>query len=207
MSELYLLRHGETAGQSSVRFYGSTDVPLSALGEEQMKRTGEALAGISFRTVVTSPMRRSREGADIVLNGRPADLVVVEDFREIDFGDWEGLTAGEIAERHPELYRVWRIEGCLSRFPGGDSREEFRERVRKAAKTVFGNIRLPALAVLHKGVIRCILSELLDIPYSDLSERRIELGSIHRLRKVDDGWMLLEENVTGHLGEYRIENS
>jgi len=207
MSELYLLRHGETAGRSSVRFYGSTDVPLSALGEEQMRRAGGALAGVCFRTVVTSPMRRSRESACIVLNGRTADLVVVEDFREIDFGDWEGLTDGEIAERHPELYRVWRIESRLLRFPGGDSREEFRERVMRAAGAVFGNIQLPALAVLHKGVIRCILCELLGVPYSDMSDRRIELGSIHRLRKTAGGWVLLEENVTGHLGEYRMENS
>ena len=207
MSDLILLRHGETAGQSSIRFYGSTDIALSELGEKQMSRSAEALRALSFKTVITSPLRRSRDGASIVLDGRSPEPVVVEDFREINFGEWEGLTTVEIEERYPDLYRKWKEHGSLSGFPGGDLRAEFFERIVTAAKDVFNRIEMPALAVLHKGVIRGILSALLDIPVSDMTDKHIELGSIHRLGKISCGWSLLSENETGHLGEYRISNS
>jgi len=207
MSDLILLRHGETAGQSSIRFYGSTDIALSELGEKQMSHAGEALSELTFKTVITSPLRRSRDSASIVLDGRSPEPVVVEDFREINFGEWEGLTTVEISERYPDLYRKWKEHGSLSGFPGGDLRAEFFERAVTAAKDVFNRIEMPALAVLHKGVIRGILSALLDIPVSDMTDRHIELGSIHRLGKISGGWRLLSENETGHLGEYRISNS
>jgi len=206
-SDLYLVRHGETAGQSSVRFYGSTDVPLSDTGRRQMEMAAAALMGIPFRTVITSPLVRSREGADIMLDGAGVTPVVVEDFREIDFGDWEGLTVGEIEESDPEGFRIWRVEKRLTGFPGGDSREGFHRRVRSAARSVFSNIELPALAVLHKGVIRGILCELLGLGISDLANHTIELGSIHRLDRAADGWTLAGTNETGHLGDYRMEGS
>ena len=206
-SELVLVRHGETAGESSIRYYGATDIPLSDLGRRQMMSAGNALRGIAFRAVVTSPLRRSREGASLVLDGYETADVVVEAFREIDFGDWEGLTADEIAERHPELYHEWRVHGRLDGFPGGETRKKFYTRIAKAADDVFSDMGLPVLAVLHKGVIRGILSHLLDVPPGNLADQRIELGSIHRLRRSATGWELVAENETAHLGELRIEHS
>jgi len=207
ISELVLVRHGETAGESSIRYYGATDIPLSDLGRQQMMRAGDALRGIHFRAVITSPLKRSREGASLVLNGYKTADVVVEGFREIDFGDWEGLTADEIAERHPELYHEWRVHGRLEGFPGGEKREDFYSRIAVAAEDVFSDIGLPVLAVLHKGVIRGILSHLLGVPPGNLADQRIELGSIHRLRKLAAGWELVVENETAHLGELRMEHS
>lgn len=208
MSELILVRHGETAGESSIRYYGSTDIPLSDAGRMQMKLAGEALRDICFRTVVTSPLSRSMEGASIVLGGaNGVTTVVVEAFREIDFGDWEGLTAREIESRFPETYREWREHGRLEAFPGGDSRAGFTQRVMEAAGTVFEDIELPALAVLHKGVIRSILFRMLGEEARTLIGDRIELGSIHRLRRNGTGWTLAAVNETVHLGDYRMEHS
>ena len=207
MSDLILLRHGETAGKSSIRFYGSTDIALSKHGREQMRLAGEALRELSFRTVITSPLQRSRESALIVFNGHSSEPIVVEDFREIDFGDWEGLTESEIAELDPEGYRAWKESGSIARFPGGDSKAEFFNRIKMAAKRVFTRAEHPVIAVLHKGVIRGILSALLNIPVTELKNHPIELGSIHRLCKSSDRWKLISTNETEHLGEYRIEHS
>ena len=207
MSDLILLRHGETAGQSSIRLYGSTDVALSELGRKQMCRAGEVLRKKSFKTVITSPLRRSLESAFIVLDGLKPEPVVIRDFREIDFGAWEGLTAEEIAERDPDCYRDWKESGSLLQFPGGESKEEFFRRVARAAKNVFSHVEQPVLAVLHKGVIRGIMATLLDISITDLTHHPIELGSIHQLCKLSDSWKLISTNETEHLGKYRIEHS
>lgn len=207
LNELVLVRHGETAGESSVRYYGATDIPLSDVGRRQMISAGEALKDIAFATVIASPLCRSQEGVSLVLNGRGRDVRIVDDFREIDFGEWEGLTAREIEERFPALFREWKTRGLFDGFPGGDTREGFKRRVADAAETVFGSIELPALAVLHKGVIRGILAHLLGIPYGELLDHGIELGSIHRLSKNGGGWTLVSTNETAHLGPLRMEYS
>ena len=207
MSDLILLRHGETAGQSSTRFYGSTDIGLSELGREQMRRAGEVLRELSFRTVITSPLRRSYESASIVSNGLTPEPVVIKDFREINFGEWEGLTAAEIEECDPDGYRTWKEFGTLSQFPGGDSKEAFYQRVSAAAKYVFTHVERPVLAVLHKGVIRGILAALLNSSPVKFTHHPIELGSIHRLSRTPVCWKLLSTNEIGHLGECRIKHS
>ena len=207
MSDLILLRHGETAGESSIRFYGATDIALSEFGRNQMKRAGTVLHNTSFRTVITSPLRRARDSASIVLDGRSTPVTIIEDFREVNFGEWEGMTGEEIAERDPPKYRDWKEYGRLVQYPGGDVREEFFSRVGKAALEVFNSVEIPALAVLHKGVIRGVLNALLGIPLENMTHHPIELGSIHRLSKPDGSWVLTAENEIDHLGELRKEGS
>ena len=96
MCNLVLLRHGETEGQSSIRLYGATDIGLSELGKNQMRRAATVLKQETFKTIVTSPLRRSRDSASIVFDNHDSGTVIIEDFREINFGDWEGLTKQEI---------------------------------------------------------------------------------------------------------------
>ena len=93
LRRIVLIRHGETDGESSVRFHGSSDVALSEAGRAHLRAAARTLRGEVFDLVVASPLRRSWEAAWIVSGGAPVRLE--EDFREIAFGRWEGLTAGE----------------------------------------------------------------------------------------------------------------
>ena len=127
MSRILLIRHGETEGESSVRFHGRTDVPLSDSGRKQMRAAAARLPDEGFDLVVASPLSRAWEAARIVAPHRPISLEA--DFREIDFGRWEGLTAEEIEARDPALYRVWRARDENFEFPGGERRGDFRGRV------------------------------------------------------------------------------
>ncbi len=206
---LVLLRHGETSGQSSIRYYGATDIPLSDLGREQMRRSKEALRDFDFKRVFVSPLDRSQESARLALEGVTNGLrhEIIEGFREIDFGIFEGLSEEEIADRYPDYHQRWLVERKLDAFPEGDSREGFVGRVQETALQVFGDSELPAIAVLHKGVIRGILSALLGIPNEELMGRSIEMGSIHVLERNGGGWRLVLANETDHLGDLRIAHS
>ena len=113
------------------------------------------------------------------------------------------MTKEEIESSDPGGYEKWLETGMQARCPGGDSRGEFYNRIMKAALDVLDSAELPILAVLHKGVIRGILSALLDKAPNELTGHRIELGSIHRLEKSSGKWELIGSNETGHLGEYR----
>jgi len=158
LRRILLVRHGETDGESSIRFHGSTDVDLSAEGREQVARAGRQVRLQPIDLVVASPLRRSWRGAWIAGGGAPVRLE--SDFREVDFGRWEGLTAEEIQARDPILYQDWQSGAEGFGYPGGESREDFRARVGQGLERLLAADVHSALLVLHKGVIRVIAEHL-----------------------------------------------
>lgn len=207
-NDLYIVRHGETTGISSERLYGSTDIDLSDLGREQMRRVGDRLQGITFAQAFASPLSRSRESVEIILSGRGPEIEIIEGFREISFGRWEGWTFEEAAERDPENHAEWKKGSLDFRFPEGDHKQDFFNRKAATARDIFTDCQLPALAVLHKGVIKGVLAALLKITLDEVSPMFVELGSIHRLRRAaDSSWTLLGTNEADHLGSAHIPSS
>jgi probable phosphoglycerate mutase len=182
LRRLVMVRHGETVGKSSIRFYGATDVELSEEGRLQMRRAADALRGEDFDLVVASPLKRSWEGAWIVAGGAPIRLE--GDFREIDFGRWEGLTGEEIEASDPVLYREWQSRLGGFDFPGGERRADFRERVLGGLRRVLESGAASALLVVHKGIVRTIAQELLG---QALEESCPELGASVGLSRNSDG--------------------
>ncbi len=204
MTKLILVRHGETVGNSAERLYGSTDIELSELGRRQMTSAGEYLSYLDFDWIVTSPMSRSKEGANIIMNGRSYTPKVVEDFTEIDFGKWEGMTIYEVSKIDSEGYEGWMKKSLDFEFPEGDSKRAFYNRVAEASLTEFNALSGTVLAVLHKGIIRGVLAALLNKHIDDLAEYPIELGSIHKLQKNSHGWEILKSDIIEHLGDDRL---
>jgi broad specificity phosphatase PhoE len=200
-SALALVRHGETVGNSSVRYYGRTDVELSELGRAQMRATARALAlefGFSrFAHVFASPLHRASEGARIIA-GSAAEIIAIEEFREVDFGAFEGLTASEIADCFPE-FRRWNHDRLAPdyTYPGGESRAAFAARVGRGMARMLSPRRPGALLlVAHRGVIRTITQTLTG------AEPIIELGSIQILSCAEGGhWANERLDFTAHLGE------
>lgn len=196
-----LVRHGETTGQSSIRYHGITDVPLSAGGRAQMQRVRLALAGEAFDTVFSSRLSRSREGAAIV-SGGASPVTPVAAFDEVDFGRWEGWTREEIAARDPEEFRRWQASDDSFRYPEGESRLVFAARVTAGLRDVLRG-RPPAhlLMVLHRGVIAILLAELLRLDRPQRVALGIDLASIHVVSAPNGHWAAEYLNRTDHLAD------
>jgi len=185
LRRILLVRHGETDGESSIRFHGSTDVDLSAEGREQVERAGRRVRHQPIDLVVASPLRRSWRAAWIVGGGAPIRLE--SDFREVDFGRWEGLTLEEIQARDPILCQDWLSGTDGFGYPGGESRDGFRGRVGRGLERLLAADVHSALLVLHKGVIRVIAEKLTGeaLPLGDP-----ELGGIVTLtRSAKGSWL------------------
>jgi len=192
-ARLFLVRHGETEGESSIRYHGITDVPLSELGREQMRRAAGAIVarrgGVKFGKVFSSPLIRASEGARIIA-GKLASIVTIEEFAEVHFGLFEGLTADEIRERYPDHFAVWNADRLAAdyTYPEGESRANFAARVERGLERVLA-IWTPgedgdALLVAHRGVIRAIVRKLTN------RQPVVELGSIQIL-EFDGEWRVV----------------
>jgi broad specificity phosphatase PhoE len=107
MSEVVLVRHGETEWSRSGQHTGVTDLPLTEDGEAQARSVVDRLAGREFALVLTSPMQRARRTAELAGYGEPAEPD--DDLRERNYGDYEGLTTKEIRKTIPG-WDVWRDE-------------------------------------------------------------------------------------------------
>jgi broad specificity phosphatase PhoE len=202
--EIVLVRHGETTGESSIRYNGRTDVPLSDMGIEQMRRAGRALQDEHYDRLIVSPLMRSHHAGHIV-SGASRGLTpnIVFGLREIDFGRWEGLTAEEIKVQDPTFYAQWRNSPGDFQFPDGESRNGFRERIVETTQSTLEPLTGTTLAVLHKGVIKTILVTLANLDPSAFQTLEVELGSIHRLRRDVSGWRLIDTGLVDHLGGLR----
>jgi broad specificity phosphatase PhoE len=165
LRRIVLIRHGETVGNSAERLHGSADLALSAEGLAQMRRAAEMLRTEVFDLVVASTLRRSWEAAQVVAGG--ATIRLENDFREIHFGRWEGLTKSEIEASDPVAFKNWQSRAAGFEYPGGESRAQFRARVARGLERLQASGADAVLAVLHRGVIRTLGEQLLGSPLED----------------------------------------
>jgi probable phosphoglycerate mutase len=126
-TELWVVRHGETEWSASGRHTSTTDVPLTAAGEEAARLVGDRLAGTTFDLVLTSPRERARRTA--ALAGFP-DAHVEGDLAEWAYGDYEGVTTATIRETVPG-WTVW-THPC----PGGESAVQVGRRLDRVVAKV-----------------------------------------------------------------------
>lgn len=155
LSRLILVRHGETTGRSSIRYYGATDVPLSFVGRDQARDSAARIPGETFEAVWASSLSRAWQAARIIAPGHPIRLE--HDFREIDFGRWEGLTREEIEAIDPTLFADWQSGRPGFEFPEGETRAAFRARIERGLGRMRASGVRSALVVAHKGVVRTLL--------------------------------------------------
>jgi broad specificity phosphatase PhoE len=189
---LWFVRHGETEGQSSIRFHGSGDVRLSDEGRAQIRALAAWLQGVQFARIVHSPLSRAAESAAILARecGLPAHLLRRDDrLREICFGQCEGMTEDEIAAAYPDFWREHKA-GLAEGFPGGERRADFAARVAAAARDLEtepwdGDL----LVVGHRGTVRQVLRTLLGVPAGVPDPFGVALGSLSILRQ-EGRWRL-----------------
>ncbi|MGO8671401.1 MAG: histidine phosphatase family protein [Capsulimonadaceae bacterium] len=145
---LYLIRHGETEWALSGRHTRSTDIPLTARGEERACQLGQSLRDLAWSCVLTSPRERARRTCEIA--GLEPGATIEPDLAEWDYGDFEGLRTAEIHIDHPG-WNIFR-DGC----PGGESPVQVANRADQLLarlRRLGGNI-----ALFTHGHFGCILA-------------------------------------------------
>ncbi len=125
---VYLARHGETAWTISGQHTGVTDLPLTAQGEVEARQLAVRLEGLTFASVLTSPLQRAVRTCELAGFGSAAR--VEPDLLEWNYGSYEGLTSVEIHNERPD-WQLFR-DGC----PGGESPDQVGARADRVARRV-----------------------------------------------------------------------
>ena len=181
MTELWLVRHGETKWSAEGRHTGRTDLPLTAHGRERAAELGKYLVGTKFAAVLRSPMRRAQETCEIAGFGSVA--LVDEGLREWDYGVYEGRTSQEIQAEIPG-WSVWK-----DTIIGGESVEQVGARadgvIARALAAAGPETKEVARVALfaHAHILRILAARWIGLAPRDGSLFALDTGSVSVL-----GW-------------------
>ena len=217
---IVLVRHGLSSFNIEHRIQGRDDLSsLTAEGEEQARRTGEALRDLRFDAAYTSPLRRASATASNLLETQGQGLTAdtTNDLLEIDLAPWSGLLRSELKERYSEEERLWREapetltleRDGVSYSPIGELMEQagrFKAQLLAEHDTALASADRTVLVVGHNAILRCLLLTLLDLPASGFRRLRVDNCSVSvlNLSHGPDGGIAVQVeslNGTAHLGD------
>jgi broad specificity phosphatase PhoE len=178
-TRLLLLRHAEVEEKYHRVFGGRIDMNLSARGHEQAHALARYLARECFDAIYSSPQQRAQQTLRPILESFQGAHTCLPDLREIDFGDWTGLTWEELETRHQISAFRWLEMMEKAAIPNGECSTTFRNRIEPCLRQILekhpgGKIGI----VAHGGVIRMLLALLLDLPLAKTAHFEIEYASL-----------------------------
>ena len=153
MTELLLIRHGETLWNQQGRMQGQNDSPLTPLGLTQARQLGKRLATVSFTTLYSSDLGRAHQTARCIADATGHEIVADERLRERHFGIFEGMTNNEIKSQHPELYELFAKRLPDFCMPGGESAAQFSVRCVGALEGIAARHDGETIAVVTHGLV------------------------------------------------------
>ena len=161
-TRIYLIRHGATTLSAEDRFAGATDVPLSDMGREQVRRLAQRLSGDKITAVYASPLGRTMETGSILAEPHGLEVQPCAGLREISHGRWEQMTRREVDAKFPEESAAWDEDPYTFAPVGGESGLAVTARALPALlEIVRSHQGEQVIVVSHKATIRLLLSSLL----------------------------------------------
>lgn len=200
MSTIYLIRHGETEWNLEERFQGTSNTMLTDNGIEQGRKLAKRLKDEEIANIYTSPLERAKVTAQFIGEESDKEVIITNDFKEISFGDWEGLTTKEIGERY-SWANDWFINPESHRIPNSDDMEIEKVRLRsKLIELAEGNSSDKSnLIVSHAGVIRLAILGAMDLPLSYYWRLTFSNTCINILEYHEKRFLIRCLNDTSHL--------
>ena len=200
MSKLFLVRHGDTLANSAERYWGRSDVKLSASGLRQAERLRQRLADEKIDAIYSSNLSRALVTAQTIASEHQLEVIACPELREIDFGKFEGLTFAEISQLYPEVAKLWAERNPSLEFPGGESSDEFGKRVSRFLRRLERHSSGETiLIVAHSGTLRVLVCRLLGIGLQHRWHFRLDLASLSILDAYPQGAILSLLNDVSHL--------
>jgi len=202
MTELVLIRHGETDMNRELRFQGHVNVGLNAVGLEQARRIGARMAGEPADALYVSDLLRACQTAAPVASGLAIPFVTEAGLREQHFGRVDGMRVEDIQRDHPDAWAGWlRFEQDFA-MPEGESTRVFHARVMDAVqRLVAQHPEQTVVVVTHGGVLDMIYRTARSLGLNGPRQSEIPNAGLNRIRVRDGNIDILDWADTRHLAD------
>lgn len=203
-ADVVLLRHGDTRLSPERRFsgVGSADLGLSATGRDQARcAAGSALLReVTFSKILTSPMTRCQETAQIVAAVLGVSVSIDPYLREMDFGLWEGMTFDEVEKRYPEDLHRWKRSASAPPTGSSETFAAVVDRMRAVAERFASRYAgASVVAVTHITPIKALVADALGAPPSALFRMELSSACFSRITYTGGESCVRLLNDTSHL--------
>ena len=169
MRTVLLIRHGLVFEDAEDRILGAADAPMSPAGEAQIRELSARLRPrVAPDAIYCSDLSRARRTAELLASGPTVPIRVRPALREIDMGEWQGLSRREVAKRLPDEYAARGRDIANFRPPGGESFADLAARVLPCWRDIVESEAQVVTIAGHAGVNRVILCHLLGAPLANL---------------------------------------
>jgi alpha-ribazole phosphatase len=200
MTKVILVRHGETIWNRELKYQGHTDTALSDEGLRQAHLVAQRLAREKIAAVYASDLSRALITAQTIADRHGLPVTGLPELREIQFGDWEGLTYEGISATWPEEYEQLYLRTDEVRIPGGETFREVKERAAGAVARIVARHPGETVAVVsHGGAIRTIICAALGIHLNHVWDIRQDNTAVNILEYHQQRTILTLLNDIHHL--------
>jgi len=206
MTNIYLVRHGQTAWNKEEIFRGRSDVPLNDTGLREAELAGEFFRGLEIDAVYSSPLLRALETARKIASVLHLDVNPLPGIIDMSFGIWEGQPLEEVKRNDGERYRIWRDEPHVLVLPKGESLDEVRARSMAALEEVIrSHLGKNVILVSHRVINKVILCGVLGLDNSHFWQIAQDTTAINLIQYREGRYVLSFMNETCHLKGYKKE--
>jgi alpha-ribazole phosphatase len=200
MLRLILVRHGQTDWNAQSRYQGQADIPLNDVGRQQAVAVAQRLASERIDILFASDLCRAWETATAIATARGQTLLAEPRLREMDFGQWQGLTHDEIHKRQARELGQWHAEPLYFAPPGGETLAQLADRIQSALQDARdAHQGKTVLWVSHGGPLRVLLCLALGLELQANWRFRIQTASVSELHLFEEESVLTLLNDTHHL--------
>jgi len=166
---IYVTRHGETDYNVQKRYSGNIDVPLNANGLYQAKELTHKLASIEFDVIISSPLLRAKQTAEVIHKSFGVPMICMDDFKEINVGVYEGLTREEAQVQYPDLWARLGSRPPDDAPTGGETHRQVDTRIAVGIANLKAEYnKNKVLLVCHAFVARIINRQLMGLSFEDM---------------------------------------
>jgi broad specificity phosphatase PhoE len=206
MTEIILVRHGETESNRRGLFRGRLDVPLNARGREQAEAVAGALAGDPVAAVFTSPLVRAVDTADAIARKHGIEPITDVSFDNIDLGRWQGLEKARVEREEPELWHLWMTDPDRWSVPGAESLAAVRDRALARTLALVAEYAGGRLVIVsHRSVLKLLGGALLGMETGYFWSLYLDNAGYSVIGHGEGGFVLLKWNEACHLRERVVE--
>lgn len=206
MTELILIRHGETDWNRELRFQGQVDVPLNATGHEQARRLAQRLVAdkVAVDHLVCSDLVRTRQTAQPALTALlpqlPLETLTDARLREQHFGVVDGMRVDDIKAQHAAAWAQWLRFDADGGMPGGETARQFHARVMDALRSVaHQHAGKTIVVVTHGGVLDMVWRTARGLGLAGPRQSDIPNAGLNRVRLQGDAIEIVHWADTQHL--------